>query len=112
MLVARVTESGSWKSRRVRNAAVGSLGELLDSFAETEESRVLNSFKGDFTLDQAELSIVQAITQALNDEEEDVQQKASEVLGRFSTKKLKSLQVALHDSMTQIAKSSRMLLHG
>ena len=103
LLVARVTESGSW---RVRNAAVGSLGELLDSFAETEESRVLNSFKEDGTLDQAELSIVQAITQALNDEEEDVRKNATEVLGRFSTKKLKALQVALHDPNSEVKQNA------
>ena len=106
MLVARVTESGSWKSRRVRNAAVGLLGELLDSFAETEESRVLNSFKEDGTLDQAELSIVQAITQALNDEEEDVRWKATEVLGRFLAKKLRPLQVALHDPNSEVKQNA------
>ena len=103
VLVACVTDSGLW---RVREAAVGSLGELLDSFAETEESRVLNSFKGDGTLDQAELSVVQAITQALNDEKEDVRWKATEVLGGFLAKKLKSLQVALHDPNSEVKQNA------
>ena len=102
VLVAHIAESGSW---RVRNAAVGSLGEILDSFAETEESRVLNSLEGDGTLDQAELSIVQAITQALDDGDHDVQKKATEVLGRFLAKKLKSL-VALHDPNSKVKQNA------
>ena len=102
VLVACVTESGSW---RVRSAAVGSLGELLDSFAETEESRVLNSLEGNGTLDQAELSIVQAITQALDDNDSYVREEAAEVLGRFLAKKLKSL-VALHDPNSEVKQNA------
>ena len=103
VLVARAAENRNWS---VRVAAVGSLGELLDSFAETEESRVLNSLKGDSTLDQAELSLVQAITQALDDEDDDVQRKATEMLCRFLAKKLKSLHVALHDPSNEVEQNA------
>ena len=103
VLVARVAESGYG---HVRHAAVGSLGELLHSFAETEESRVLNSLKGDGALDQAELSIVQAITESLDTKDDDVHRKAIEVLSRFLAKKLKSLQVALHDLNSEVKQNA------
>ena len=105
--VAALAASLADENSSVRVAAVESLGHLLDVVAEAEWSAELHSFVGECTFDHLEVQIVQAITKALDDDnDENVRTKAAGLLGTLFVKKIKSLNVALQDSNSEVKQNA------